>query len=68
MRELNKAQRDFWLGVLNGLFFLLGETLIDPTLVIATFVSHLTASALWVGLIVPLLDGTWFLPQLWVSG
>lgn len=68
MRELNKAQRDFWLGVLNGLFFLLGETLIDPTLVIAAFVSHLTGSALWVGLVVPLLDGSWFLPQLWVSG
>lgn len=64
----NTARRNFWLGVLNGLFFLLGETLIDPTLVIAAFVSRLTTSALWVGLVVPLLDGAWFLPQLWVSG
>src|SRR6185503_17121504 len=56
------------LGVLNGLFYNLGETLIDPTLVIAAFISRLSDSALWVGLILPLLDGSWFLPQLYVSG
>lgn len=63
-----ETQRNFNLGVLNGLFFGLGETLIDPTLVVAAFISHLTHSDLWVGLVVPILDYTWFLPQFWVSG
>lgn len=62
------TRRNFRLGVLNGLLYFLGGTLIDPTLVIAAFISHLSDSALWVGLILPLLDGSWFLPQLYVSG
>jgi hypothetical protein len=65
---MNPSRRNFTLGVLNGLFYNLGETLIDPTLVIAAFISRLSDSALWVGLILPLLDGSWFLPQLYVSG
>lgn len=64
----NEIRRNFTLGVLNGLFFVLGETLIDPTLVIAAFVSRLTGSALWVGIVAAMLDYSWFLPQLWVSG
>ncbi|MBM4425292.1 MAG: MFS transporter [Chloroflexi bacterium] len=68
MIDSKSVRRNFALGVFNGLFFILGETLIDPTLVIAAFVSRLTDSALWVGLVMPLLDGAWFLPQLWVSG
>lgn len=61
-------RRNFRLGVLNGLAFGLAETLTDPTLVLVAFVSHLTHSPLWLGLIAPLRDGAWFLPQLWVSG
>ena len=68
MTDPKETQRNFNLGVLNGLFFVVGETLIDPTLVMAAFISHLTHSELWVGLVVPILDYTWFLPQLWVSG
>ena len=56
------------MGVANGISFLLGETLIDPTLVIAAFVSRITQSALWVGFAATTLDFAWFLPQLWVSG
>lgn len=62
------GQRDFWLGVLNGLFFTLAETLTDPTLVLATFVGRLTPSPVLIGLVAPLRDGGWYLPQLWVSG
>jgi MFS family permease len=62
------AQRNFRLGVLNGLLFTLAETLVDPTLVLVAFVGSLTHSPLWLGLVVPLRDGAWFLPQLWVSG
>ncbi len=62
------TRRNFRLGVINGLFFFFAETLMDPTLVLVAFVSRLTGSALWLGLIVPLRDASWFLPQLWVSG
>jgi hypothetical protein len=62
------ARRNFRLGVLNGLLFTLAETLMDPTLVLVAFVGALTQSPFWLGLVVPLRDGAWFLPQLWVSG
>ena len=62
------TRRNFWLGVLNGLFFTLAETLMDSSLVIVAFVGHLTQSTFWLGLVVPLRDGGWFLPQLWTSG
>jgi hypothetical protein len=55
-------------GGLNGLFFTLTERLMDSTLVVAAFVSHLTPSPIWVGLIAPISDGGWFWLQLWVSG
>jgi MFS family permease len=61
------ADRNFKLGVLNGLLFSVAETLMDPTLVLVAFVTHLSGSALLLGLVVPLRDGSWFLPQLWVS-
>ncbi len=65
--ETNQTRRNFWFGVLNGAFYITGETLMEPTLVLASFVSRLTDSPLWIGMIVPLRDGSWFLPQLWVS-
>jgi hypothetical protein len=68
MQNQIETRRNFWLGVANGIFFFLGETLIDPTLVIAAFISRITQSALWVGFAALTLDYAWFLPQLWVSG
>ena len=65
---MNQTRRNFLLGVLNGAFYILAEAIMEPNLVLATFVGYLTASPLWIGLIVPLRDGAWFLPQLWVSG
>jgi hypothetical protein len=62
------ARRNFRLGVVNGLLFTLADTLTDPTLVLVAFVGYLTHSPLWLGLVTPLRDGAWFLPQLWVSG
>lgn len=61
-------RRNFRLGVLNGLFVLVADTLIDPTLVLVTFVSQLTSSAILIGLVAPLRDAAWFLPQLWMTG
>ncbi len=68
MFQPNEARRNFRLGVVNGLFFVLGETLIEPTLVIAAFVNAITHSALWVGFAAATLEYAWFLPQFWVSG
>ncbi|MDW8325925.1 MAG: hypothetical protein RMK99_05100 [Anaerolineales bacterium] len=66
--EHHGRQRDFWLGVLNGVLFTLAETLTDPTLVLVAFVSRLTQSPSLIGLVAPLRDAGWFLPQLWLSG
>ncbi|MBI4769785.1 MAG: hypothetical protein HY784_05050 [Chloroflexi bacterium] len=59
--------RNFRLGVLNGALFNLAEALMDPTLVLVAFVSALTSSPVLIGLIVPLRNAGWFLPQLYVS-
>lgn len=61
-------RRNFRLGVLNGLFVLVADTFIDPTLVMVTFVSHLTANSVLIGLVAPLRDAAWFLPQLGMTG
>jgi MFS family permease len=61
-------RRNFWLGVTNGVAFTFAETLIEPTLVMVAFVKNLTSSPLLIGLVTPLRDVGWFLPQLWVSG
>ena len=60
-------RRNFTLGVLNGAFFNLSSALLDPSLVLSWFVSQLTTSNFLIGLIVPIQNGGWFLPQLVVS-
>lgn len=66
--EHHGSRRDFWLGVFNGVAFTLAETLTDPTLVLVAFVSRLTQAPSLIGLVAPLRDAGWFLPQLWLSG
>ncbi len=66
--ETDRTRRNFRLGVLNGVLYISAETLLDPTLVLVAFLSHLTQSSLLLGMVVPLRDGSWSLPQLWVSG
>lgn len=68
MQTNSPSRRNFRLGVINGLAFTATDTMMDPTLVIAAFISHLTASPIWIGLIVPFNDGGWYLPQFWISG
>lgn len=62
------VKRNFNLGVANGILYLIAENLMDPTLVIAVFLSQLTSSDLLIGLIIPIRDGLWSIPQLWMSG
>jgi hypothetical protein len=64
----NFKTKNFHLGVINGVLNLIQETLLDPTLVLVAFLSQLTASPLLLGLVVPLRDGTWSLPQFWSAG
>ncbi len=61
------APRNFWLGVANGALFNLAETLMDPSTILAAFVRLLGGSPLLIGLLFPIRDGLWFLPQIWVS-
>jgi sugar phosphate permease len=62
-----EARRSFVLGVFNGAAFIFAETLIAADLVLTNFVSKLTTSNFLIGLVVPLRDAGWFLPQLIVS-
>ncbi len=61
-------RRDFNLGVINGILFAGVDTLLDPSLVLVTFASFLTDSHILLGLVYPMSQAGWFLPQLWVSG
>jgi len=60
-------RRNFSFGVLNGVFFSLFSALLDPSLVLSWFVSQLTTSNFLIGLITPIQQGGWFLPQLVIS-
>ncbi len=59
--------RTFRLGVVNGVLYILSETLLDPTLVLIAYLSMITDSPILLGMLLPLRDGAWALPQLWVS-
>jgi len=63
----SEVRRSFALGVFNGAAFRLAEALIDPPLVLTWFVSQLTSSNLLVGLVAPLGNAGWFLPQVFLS-
>jgi MFS family permease len=62
------SRRNFALGVASGALFRLYGTLTDPSLVLTWFVSQLGASPLVIGMLQPIAQGGWFLPQLLVSG
>jgi MFS family permease len=61
-------QRNFNLGVANGALFNLSNSLLDPSLVLTWLASQLTSSNFLIGLVVPINQGGWFLPQLLISG
>lgn len=63
-----QMERNFRLGVINGVLYIFADALLDPTLVLVAFLSHLTSSAFLLGLIIPIRDGAWSLPQVFISG
>ena len=60
-------RRNFAVGVVNGALYIVAEALIDPALVLTWFLARLSASNLLIGLVVPLRDTGWFLPQLFAA-
>ncbi len=62
-----EEKRSFFLNVVNGALFNFAERLIDPPLVLTWFVSQLTSSNFLAGLVAPLGDAGWYLPQIFVS-
>jgi hypothetical protein len=62
-----ETRRNYMFGIFNGIAFRTAEALIDPPVVLTWFVSQLTSSNLLAGLVAPLGDACWFLPQIFVS-
>jgi MFS family permease len=62
-----EIRRNFVLGIINGAAFRFAERLIDPPLILTWFVSQLTSSNLLIGLVSPLGQASWLLPQIFVS-
>lgn len=62
-----RIDRNFWLGVHNGILVNGSEAFFHSSLVLAPFLAALGAPAFVVGLIPALRVGGWFLPQLLVA-
>lgn len=60
-------RRNYAFHIANGLFAGFGDALVDSRLIVTAFLSQLTSSNVLIGLIAPLRDTGWFLPQLFVS-
>src|SRR6056297_3016072 len=63
-KGLGEANRNFWLGVYNGILVNGGEAFFHSGLVLAPFLAALGAPAWAIGLIPTIRIGGWFLPQL----
>jgi MFS family permease len=60
-------RRNFILGITNGALFSLAESLMSVDTVLTWFVQRLGGSNFLVGLVGPMRDVGWYLPQLYVS-
>jgi MFS family permease len=62
------ARRNFRLGLVNGIVFMIGEAFNDSGLVMALLMRQLGGSLAVVGLLPALKNGGWLLPQMIVGG
>ncbi|HTP10409.1 MAG TPA: hypothetical protein VMP08_19280, partial [Anaerolineae bacterium] len=60
-------RRNFTLGIANGGLFVFAEALMSIDTVLPWFVEQLGGSNFLIGLVGPMRDAGWFLPQLFVS-
>jgi MFS family permease len=65
--KMPHLMRNFVLGVTNGAAFVFAEALMSADTVLTWFVEQLGGSNFLIGLVGPLRDAGWFLPQLFVS-
>ena len=65
--EYPHLRRNFTLGVTNGAMFGFAEALMSVDTVLTWFVHHLAGSNFLVGLVGPMRDAGWYLPQLLAS-
>ena len=65
--EYLHLRRNFFLGVFNGAMFSFAESLLSVDTVLTWFVQQLGGSNFLIGLVGPMRDAGWFLPQLFVS-
>ena len=66
-KGLGSYNRNFWLGVYNGILVNGAEAFFHTSLVLAPFLAGLGAPAVVIGLIPTLRVGGWFLPQLFMA-
>jgi len=66
-KGLGRPNRNFWLGVYNGILVNGGEAFFHSSLVLAPFLATLGAPGWAIGAIPAVRIGGWFLPQLWVA-
>lgn len=66
-KGLGEPNRNFWLGVYNGVLVNGGEAFFHSGLVLAPFLAALGAPGWAIGMIPALRVGGWFLPQLFVA-
>ncbi len=60
--------RNFRLGVINGAALNMSDVWIDTDMALTWFLSQLGVPNWMIGLLGPIRNGSWFLPQLFVSG
>ena len=63
-----QERRNFALGVVNGALFMMADLFLDSEMVITWFLAQLGVSNWVIGLVSPIRNGGWFLPQIFVSG
>lgn len=61
-------KRNFWLGVINGILFKIGITFSHPSTVLAVFLTKLTGSEFYAGVLTAVAGLGWFLPPMFVAG
>jgi len=61
-------KRNFWLGVINGILFKVGITFSHPSTVLAVFLTKLTGSEFYAGVLMAVAGLGWFLPPMFVAG
>ena len=64
----DQERRNFVLGIVNGALFMMADLFLDSEMVIAWFLAQLGVSNWVIGLVSPIRNGGWFLPQIFVSG